>query len=308
MKLVSVGAVFVLLAGGLVAHSLFLKLDTYFLEPHTKVTVPLLNGEFSRSENAIARDRMLDVSVVGPEAEVMHPPKSAWRDDGVTTFLDMETGPPGTYTIGVSTASRVIELGASEFNSYLEHDGILDTLERRKRDGAMGKDARERYAKHVKAIVQVGKERSDGYAARLGYPIEIVPLQNPYDLTVGDALDVLVLKDGKPLPNQRVYGNHEHQHDHDESGGHIEACATRTDGDGRATITLDHAGRWYVRLINMVEREEPKLDYASEWATMTFEIRQRDVSVASEEGLPWAWIGGGILVTVLLLFGLRMRG
>lgn len=231
-------------AGSLVAHSLFLKLDTYFLAPHSRVSVPLLNGEFAFSENAISRDRMLDVSVVGPEDQVEHPPSSAWRDEEETAILEIQTGPPGTYCIGVSTASRVIELTADKFNTYLRNDGVLDTLAERERTNTSERDARERYAKHVKAIVQVGGHRTGAYATRLGYPIEIVPLQNPYELTIGDELDVLVLKDGEPLAGQRLYASFEGHHIHDENGAHIEAVSTRTDARGRAAIPLHQAGRW----------------------------------------------------------------
>jgi uncharacterized GH25 family protein len=49
----------------------------------------------------------------------------------------------------------------------------------------MTKGARERYHKHVKAMVQVGNTRSDHYATPLGYPAEIVPMENPYSLANG---------------------------------------------------------------------------------------------------------------------------
>ena len=61
------------------AHTMFLKLESFLLEPSSKVTVQLINGDFDLSENAISRDRMLDVSIVGPSGRT-HPPKSAWRD------------------------------------------------------------------------------------------------------------------------------------------------------------------------------------------------------------------------------------
>ncbi|MDX1548730.1 MAG: hypothetical protein R3247_17160, partial [Rhodothermales bacterium] len=112
-----------LLAGTLQAHDLFLKLDDYFLPAGAKVTVHLINGTFEKSENAIARDRMLDVRIVGPEDETVHPEASQWRDEDDAALLDFTTGGPGTYVLGVSTAPRMIELSAEDFNGYLEHDG-----------------------------------------------------------------------------------------------------------------------------------------------------------------------------------------
>ena len=95
------------------AHDMFLKLPSFFLEPGSEAVIALLNGTFDHSENAIARDRMIDVSVVGPDGTV-HPPESAWEDraaygsdpDSVdTSFLTFETGSSGTYAIGVSTST-----------------------------------------------------------------------------------------------------------------------------------------------------------------------------------------------------------
>lgn len=261
------------------AHTMFLKLESFYLEPNATAEVALLNGDFDKSENAITRDRMLDVSVVGP-AGAVHPPASAWRDEAVygdsidTSILTFETGGPGTYVLGVSTAPTVFTLTAQEFNDYLVHDGIVDAIAQREAAGKVDEEATERYSKHVKAIIQVGARRTDEWSSALGYPIEFVPLQNPYELDVGDELQVRLLRAGDPVANQIVYANSERNHGHDEEGGHVEAVTTRTNADGVATIPLSAGGRWYVRTIHMVEtNDEPDVDYESNWATLTFEIR-----------------------------------
>ena len=185
----------------------------------------------------------------------------------------MTTGAPGTYVIGVSTAPRVLGMTAQEFNDYLTHDGVLDALAARKTQGTLDGDAREQYAKHVKAIIQVGEARTGSYDHVLGYPMEIVPLVNPYTLSVGDEMAVRVLKQGVPVSNQLVYANYEGHHGHNAEGEHEEAIQTRTDADGVARFKLSHEGRWYVRLIHMMEIEAHHINYASEWATLTFEMQ-----------------------------------
>ena len=279
-------ATFIVLAVAIVsavsAHTLFLKLDSFFLEPNSTGTVALLNGDFDNSENVVTRDRMLDVSVVGPGG-VVHPPHSAWTDSAVfhwspdsvdTAILTFNTGDPGTYLIGVATEARVFALTAEEFNEYLVHDGIVDMIEQREAAGMTDNDATERYSKHVKAVVQVGDVRSGEWANELGYPVEFIPLQNPYELGVGDELQVRFLRAGMPVADQLVYGSYEGHHGHDEAAEHMEAVTTRTDADGVATIPLSGTGRWYVRTIHMVETtSEPDVDYESNWATLTFEVR-----------------------------------
>lgn len=268
-----VAGVVLVIATSLHAHDLFLKLQSFFLPAKSKVTISLLNGTFDQSENTISRDRMQDVSIVGPAAQRTHPDTSQWYEDGALTLLDFTTGEPGTYVVGVSTKPRMIELSAEDFNNYLVHDGVLDVLEARKKDKEMELAANEKYSKHVKALIQVGDKRTEAYKATLGYPIEIVPMQNPYTLKLGGVLPVQVLRAGKPVANQLVYASYDGHHAHDESGAHREAISTRTDGNGKASITLSKKGRWYIRLIHMAKSDEEGVDYESNWATLTLEIK-----------------------------------
>lgn len=275
LRIVALVAILVifLAAGSAWAHDLFLKLDAYLLSPNSAVTIALYNGTFVQSENTIARDRMLDVSIVGPDDTVVHPDTTQWRDQDQTTMLEFRTGEPGTYVVGVSTAPRMIKLTGEEFNEYLEHDGILDHLELRHANSTLNEPASERYSKHVKAVFQVGDVQSSAYNYRLGYPIEIVPLNNPYRLTVDDSLHILVLLRDAPLGRQLVYASYEGHYRRNADEGYAEAVHTRTDAAGMATIPLVAAGQWYVRLIHMEELDEPDVTHESNWATLTFAVK-----------------------------------
>jgi hypothetical protein len=261
----------------LYAHELYIKLDSYFLAPNASVSVPILNGTFDLSENSIARDRVPDISVVSPAGRE-HIDTTHWIAESDTTFLVFETGEEGTYVIGASTRPNDLDLAAADFNQYLEHDGIPDVLEARTQNGELEIDVRERYSKHVKAIVQVGDEITRPkrkwqfwkkqveltYMTVLGYPAEIVPLVNPYAITVGDELQVRCLVDGNPVENQLVVAGQE---------GGQNVMEMRTDEDGVATLQLATGGKWFVRFINMVRSQVEGVDYESKWATLTFELQ-----------------------------------
>src|SRR2546428_11407072 len=120
----------------------------------------------------------------------------------MTNLLSLPLGAPGTYVVGVSTKTREIELGAEAFNAYVEEDGIAGVLEARRRDNELGKGAREQYSKHVKAVFQVGRDRSDGFNVTLGYPAEIVPIDNPYGRVRGGRLRFPCLMGGRPGANR----------------------------------------------------------------------------------------------------------
>jgi hypothetical protein len=250
----------------LLAHDLYLKLETYFVPPNSAVRVVVLNGTFSTSEGPVTPDRLLDLSLVGPvQRRAMA--RTAWEPSGDSTWLTVQTGAPGTYVIGASLGPRQIALGADEFNSYLKQDGVPDILNARTLNGELGLAVRERYEKHVKAVLQVGDTRTDAYAMVLGYPAEIVPLSNPYTAKIGDTLAVRVLVDGKPVASQMLLSGGE------RDGQPIGDNYARSDADGVARFPLSETGKWYIKFIHMVPVSGDSVNYESKWATLTFELR-----------------------------------
>jgi uncharacterized GH25 family protein len=249
------------------AHDLFLKLDTYFLQANSKVAVRLMNGTFQKSDGKVRPTRLQNVSLIAPDNKIAEPPLTSWRDDGNTSLFDLKTVDNGTYVVGISTKQNNIDLKAADFNDYLEHDGIPDILEERKKAGELNKDAHERYSKHVKAIFQVGDRLTDNFKTPLNFPVEIIPQQNPYSLKAGGTLEVLCLLNGKPVPNQFVIAGGE------VNGKQSPPLSARADGSGIARFELKSAGKWYIKFIHMAELKDPKLNYESNWASITFEIK-----------------------------------
>ena len=271
----------------LCGHDMFLKPGRYFLAAESGAEIALVNGTFSASENVIDRGRMVDVSVVsGGRRERVD--TTQWSERGETTYLALETGAPGTYVVGVSTRARSIEMDAEAFNDYLRHEGGVDMLAERERDGVLGDAATERYSKHVKTVVQVGDARTADYATALDYPIEFVPVSNPYELHPGDELPVRLLLRGAPLANQVVLlgregAAHGHSHAHEEHHGrdddhvdephtHDAGVQVRTDAAGVVTVPVPGDGVYHLRTIHLTTVDEPGLTHESNWATLTFEV------------------------------------
>ncbi len=324
----------------LCSHDLYIKMETYFLQPNQTATLSLYNGTFEKSENIITRDRMLDASVIAQGERVVINPDQ-WEDqDSTITHLTFNTGEAGTYVAGISTKARNIELTAEKFNSYLEHDGVLDLLEQRTKDSLLDQDAVESYQKHVKAIYQVGDSVTNDWSAVLGYPIEFVPQANPYETYSGEKLEVQLLLDGKPLSNQLVYADyiksdhahthsdHSHEHDgkkhtHDEEADeehnhshesqleethtHTSGQQLRTNDQGIFIVNLPKDGIYYLRTIHMTRiTDSDELTHRSKWATLTFEVSHKhDITTHThdhdhEGGFP-TWI---FVLGSLLIIGL----
>jgi uncharacterized GH25 family protein len=249
------------------AHDMFLRPERSMIPPQSEVLVRLLNGTFSQSENSIVRSRVRDASMFGGRARIPID-MATWTESGDTTTFRVHVGGPGTYAIGVSTTASTIALPADTFNMYLRDDGIPDILAQRRTRNELTKPARERYHKHVKALLQVGDSLGPGFDAVFGYPAEIIPLANPYGLRSGATLRIRVLVDGKPVPNQYIlFGGR------DAKGARIEQRNTRSIADGSARIPLTSAGDWYVKFIHMTRVANDTVDYESKWATLTFAVK-----------------------------------
>ncbi|SEC77737.1 protein of unknown function [Tenacibaculum sp. MAR_2009_124] len=318
------------------SHDLYIKMETYFLQPNQQATLSLYNGTFENSENTIARDRILDAFFISQGKKVAIKPDQ-WKDeDSTLTKVYFNTGKAGTYVAGISTKTRSIGLSADEFNDYLKHDGVLDILEHRTKNNLLDKDAVESYQKHVKAIYQVGDIKTDDWKTILGYPIEFVPQTNPYEKYSGDTLAVKLLVDGKALPNQLVYADyvnstHGHSHDdhtHDkndhhhphkseskETHTHTNGQQLRTNNQGIVFVNLPEDGIYYLRTIYMVNTpDSDELTHKSKWSTLTFEVNHKHDATTHthdhhhEESIPtWLFIVGSLLVVGVLFLIFRKK-
>jgi hypothetical protein len=257
-------AIFIFLS----SHELFLKADSHFLKPNSTTELYLFNGTFDKSENAITRDRIVNAKVLGPNF-LFEPKEEHYRDQDNITYLNLTTGASGTYVAGISTLPRILEMDATAFNEYLDHEGLEATVAERKTLGISNKGAKERYSKHVKALLQVGKETSMDFMKPLGYPIEFVPMNNPFEIQLGDAVAFKLLNNGKPLANQTVH----YSTSKPGQDAHANENSTKTNENGLVTIKPNALGKWYVATIYMETKKTDVVDYESNWATLTFEMK-----------------------------------
>ena len=253
------------------AHDLFLKPAAFFVAPNGTVRLTALNGTFSTSEASVTADRLLDLAVVGPDGRARGD-TAAWSAKGKASTWAAHVGAAGTYVFGASLRPKQITLTGAQFNAYLADDGLPDILAARTGSGELAKPSTERYAKHVKALVQVGDARTASFGTVLGYPAELVPLDNPYEAVRGSrVLRVKALVDGAPMPDQVVLAG-----GRTASGSRIASQTVRTDAQGVARVALGTRGVWYVKFIRMVKipaSARDSVDYESKWATLTFAVR-----------------------------------
>lgn len=268
MKRISTTLLLFILFFTLSSHELFLKSDSYFVDKYSQSELYLFNGTFDQSENVITRDRIINPQIIGPDYN-FKPTSDDFYNKGEATYLKFKTGSAGTYVAGISTKPRAIELSGEDFMDYLEHEGLTEIISDRKKKGITGTSAYEKYSKHVKAILQVDENRTDNFAIELNYPIEFIPLKNPYKLSIGDEMSFKLLYLGKPLGNQTVHISSRINADVKDG----KETALSTNEKGEVSFTIDNEGHWYIATIHMLESNEEDFDYESNWATLTFEVK-----------------------------------
>ena len=137
----------------------------------------------------------------------------------------------------------------------------------------MGRQQREleRYLRTMKTLIQVGDSTEGNIYGRIpSQRIEIVLLQNPYSLDIGEVLEAKVLFDGAPLEGRAVMAFNK------TASGRVTKVTVRTDENGMVGFTLDQEGVWLIRVVQLRSCADPIEDtcdganWESFWASFTF--------------------------------------
>jgi hypothetical protein len=274
----AIGAALVAAASLASAHELFLHPRGFLVAPRASITLPVLNGTFTTSENAIERARITDLSLRGPGGRVAID-RATWAERDPRSTVRVTVGGPGTYVVGVEIGARTIALDGLAFDRYLADEGITAILDRRRATGRLGRPARESYAKAAKTLIAVtdaaghlaapSRTGESAALAASGYAAEIVPLVDPYTVGVGATIPVRALLGGRPLAGWTIHAG-------GTIGTSTAAIPTQvltTDRDGRADVRLTHDGHWFVAFVHMVDAPAGSpVDYVSRWTTISFGV------------------------------------
>lgn len=247
------------------AHEFWLAPSQFRVKPRQVIALDLLVGEDFHGEFWGARkQRTASLNhYFGSKQEDLT--AQALASD--SSSIRFQCKKAGTHLLAMRSSNSFIELESAKFNAYLEEDGIENIINLRKDKNEIDKSAKEFYQRCAKSLVQAGNKTDDTYVINTGMPLEIIPLQNPYALKVGDELAVKILFQGEPLKDVVVRSWHKVDETNTSQG------AARTDGEGVAKIKLNAKGFWMISLVRMIENpNKSEADYQSFWGSLTFEL------------------------------------
>ena len=99
-------------------------------------------------------------------------------------------------------------------------------------------------------------------------PLEIIPLNNPYQMKAGEAISIKVLFNNQPLKHKMVVAWHK------TATQKTTHRKLKTDANGALQIKLDKAGYWMISTVHMEEvKNNPEANYQSYWGNLTFELQ-----------------------------------
>lgn len=260
------GLAVALLAGGaaaLAAHDFWVVPELFRVPDGWEVHVAGQTGmDFPESSAAIEPGRVAEAELISADARLSL--DRSFRS-GSSLMMAGRPDAAGQWWVAVALETRPIRLSSEQFDAYLEHDGVWDVLEERRSSAPSRDSVDERYTKYAKALVQVGEDGPEAYGRRVGHPIELVPLEDPFDLRPGDRFRARLVWRGEPLADQVVFAG--------RAGSEGPTAHARTDASGIVEFPLFVPGPWYLKAIQMVEApEDPEVDYRSYWATLTFDV------------------------------------
>lgn len=249
------------------AHTLYFLPAKFRAARGEKLVFSIHNGDaFPASEQAVAPERLQDARLMTPSGQTRHITdfqKLGRATHAVTPALEEA----GTHWLLVRTRPNYLSLEPAKFEAYLRDEGLEHVIEWRRTHGEAAKPSRERYAKHAKSMIVSERAAGDTWQNAYGLDLEFILRADPSTLRPGDSLPVWVRWKGRPAAGLRV------EQAWATATEHGMKIAGRTDAEGKITLTFDRAARWRLHTVAM-ERvtDDPQADWASDWATFTFEL------------------------------------
>ena len=244
------------------AHDFWIEPENFQPSVDENVPIVLRVGEdFTGTSQPLIPQWFSDYTVTGPDGR--EPVRGMIGDDPAGSFTPSASG---TWVVGYRSTRAFVEMEPEKFNTYLDKEGLEWVRTRREATGDAESTARELYSRCAKSLVQVGDAPSGGFDTKLGYRLELIPEADPQLLEPGDKLSVQLLYEDAPLADILIVAF--------TAENPTEQQKTRTDTDGRATITLGERGTWLIKGVHIIELPdtETRADWESFWASLTFAI------------------------------------
>ena len=159
---------------------------------------------------------------------------------------------------------------AKKFNTYLNEEGLLEVLRHREVYNQDTSAGRENYQRCAKTLIRIksrmGKSdylKTSFYTSPAGLPLDIVPIDNPYNLKQPGIISFSIYFQNKILRGGKAWL-------WQRKGGKTTKIAVDIE-NGVVKATIDPTGTWMLSLVKMVEDPIKGNGYwQSYWGSITW--------------------------------------
>ena len=170
----------------------------------------------------------------------------------------------GNVLLAFNSTNSFISIEAAKFNEYLQEDGLKDAIQYRTDHQETDSTGRELYQRCSKTLLQVGDLQTAAYRTPTQLPLDIIPLNNPYQLNNGDSLRVKILFLKQPLSNTAIKIWH-------RENGNTGKQEMVSNEKGEISFPLTSSGQWMISTVKMIRlQNNPQADWQSYWGSFVW--------------------------------------
>jgi len=256
-----------LAAASLFAHDMWIEPTTFFPAAGQIVGARLRVGQDLLGD-PLPRDPALVKEFVFQDAEGRKPLVGR---DGADPAGFLRVASPGLLVVGYFSNPSAIELLPEKFNQYLKDEGLDGVAALRAQRNQTGAKARELFSRCAKSLLLSGSSSEKQGDRQLGFTLELVAERNPYSIRNGEDLPVRLTYQNRPLPGALVVAINRLNP--------AENLSARTDAGGRVRLRMRSDGMWMIKAVHMIPAPAgSNADWASYWASLTFELRRANMA------------------------------
>ncbi len=251
----------ILFSSPLLAHDFWLEPSTYRFTPNTPIQFRIHIGHLHDSisyprnpfhikkfslENSKLKRNILGIDGLEPA--------------GVATLKEK-----GTFIVGYLSQGSQSTMEKEEFRKYLKEEGLLH-IPKESFWKEVSQEIKEKYYRCAKIIISEKTSISEDHKHCLNFPLEFVPLENPYSPEKQEKLSFQILFQGKPLVHALVSAQVKENTKWKEQ--------VRSNQEGLITVPK-RKGTWLLSAVHLeksMAEEEDGADWESYWASLVFKI------------------------------------
>lgn len=166
-----------------------------------------------------------------------------------------------TELVVLQTKNFLLQLPASEFNQYLEDEGLKEAALYRKKYNLTSQDSVELFHRIAKIYPLIIEDRSFNRILNLSFEISLIT--NPITYEVNDSFLVKVTTNGRPVIAKQIKA---------QNKNNKKIYITETDSNGIAEFKLDKTGIWLFSSVDIQQLYHGEAQWESTWTSLVLTL------------------------------------